>query len=65
MIVNSNVMLNNTVSIAKKQLEAHVKQGAKSNLNIFEVARLMDMIRQQNDQKNEGEQSVFFGFSHN
>lgn len=38
-------MLNNTIKIAQLKLQKHQELGAKSELNIFEVAKLMDSIR--------------------
>jgi hypothetical protein len=38
-------MNNNTVKIAKYKLTQHRLKGTESNLNIFEVARLMDAIK--------------------
>ncbi|MEX2485159.1 MAG: hypothetical protein WED10_11385 [Brumimicrobium sp.] len=65
MIVNTNVVVKSTVNLAKKQLEVHAKQGSKSNLSIYEVARLMDTIRHQNNQNNVGKDNTIFNFSHN
>lgn len=42
---NQHTMNNNTVKIAKYKLTQHRIKGTESNLNIFEVARLMDAIK--------------------
>ncbi|PHR46799.1 MAG: hypothetical protein COA32_09975 [Fluviicola sp.] len=65
MISNTNVMLNNTVELAKKQLEAHVQRGANSTLSVYEVARLMDTIRFQKGAKKFGGEPQIVGFSNN
>jgi hypothetical protein len=65
MISNTNVMLNNTVELAKKQLEAHVQRGANSTLSVYEVARLMDTIRFQEGVKKFGGEPQIVGFSNN
>jgi len=38
-------MINNAVKTAKFKLSQHKIQGEKSNLSIFQVARLMDTIK--------------------
>lgn len=65
MISNTNVMLNNTVELAKKQLEAHIQRGANSTLSVYEVARLMDTIRFQEGVKKFGDEPQIVGFSNN
>ena len=65
MISNTNVMLNNTVELAKKQLEAHIQRGANSTLSVYEVARLMDTIRFQEGVKKFGDDPQIVGFSNN
>ena len=65
MNINSTLMINNTVKLAKKQLEMHEQQGPNSPLSIYEVARLMDTINGYNEIKEINENSIFFGFSHN
>lgn len=37
-------MINNTINVAKVQLERHRALGQRSNLSIFEVAALMDVV---------------------
>lgn len=59
-------MITNTLTLAKKQLEMHAKQGANSPLTIFEVARLLDMIRSTADHTEIAQQNnVVIGFSDN
>jgi hypothetical protein len=59
-------MITNTVSLAKKQLEMHAQQGANSPLTIFEVARLLDMVRSTADNNEIAHQNnVIIGFSDN
>lgn len=65
MILNNNVMISNTVTLAKKQLEHHASQGAKSQLSIYEVAELMDTVKGYAEIKKSNEQSIFFSFSQN
>ena len=58
-------MLNNTVELAKKQLEAHIQRGANSTLSVYEVARLMDTIRFLEGTKKFGNEPQIVGFSNN
>lgn len=59
-------MITSTVSLAKKQLEKHAQQGANSPLTIFEVARLLDMVRSTADNNEIAHQNnVIIGFSDN
>jgi hypothetical protein len=58
-------MITNTVTLAKKQLENHAKQGSKSRLSVFEVARLMDTIRFGHEIEKLGNHPIFFGYSEN
>jgi hypothetical protein len=37
-------MINNTVTVAEYKITEHVQKGTESNLSIFEVAQLMDVI---------------------
>ncbi len=65
MMTHTNFMINNAVSHAKKQLEAHAQRGSKSTLSIYEVAKLMDVVRQEPQPKKSADESIFFGFSEN
>lgn len=38
-------MINNSVKLAQYKLSQHRVQGTKSKLNIFEVAQLMDALK--------------------
>ena len=59
-------MITNTVTLAKKQLEMHAQQGSNSPLTIFEVARLLDMVRSTTDNKEIANQNnMVVGFSIN
>ena len=61
-----NTMITNTVTLAKKQLEMHAQQGSNSPLTIFEVARLLDMVRSTTDNKEIANQNnMVVGFSIN
>lgn len=63
---NMNPMITNTVTLAKKQLEMHAQQGANSPLTVFEVARLLDMVRSTADNTEIAHQNnVVVGFSEN
>lgn len=43
--INTNDMKFSRLSLAKKKLEIHSKEGCKSRLSILEVARLHDIIK--------------------
>jgi hypothetical protein len=59
-------MISNTVTLAKKQLEMHAQQGQNSPLTVFEVARLLDMVRSTTDNSEIAHQNnMFIGFSDN
>lgn len=53
-------MINNTIKLAQYKLSQHRLQGTKSKLNIFEVARLMDDIKQAEKMKNQKEYNSIF-----
>lgn len=65
MIAHTNFMIDNAVSHAKKQLEVHAEKGAESTLNIIEVAKLMDIVRNEPQPKKLENESIFFRFSEN
>jgi hypothetical protein len=52
-------MINNTVKLAQYKLSQHRVQGTKSKLNIFEVAQLMDSIKNAEQMKNIPSNSIF------
>ena len=58
-------MVNNAVKTAEYKLSQHRLQGTKSKLNIFEVAHLMDALRQSNQQKNTKTTPIFYSVSMN
>ena len=65
MILKANTMINNTVKAAQYKLSQHRLQGTKSKLNIFEVAHLMDSIRQSEQIQNTKNVSIFHSVSLN
>jgi hypothetical protein len=58
-------MINNAVNIAKYKLKLHHEKGAQSDLSIFEVAALMDVLRAGDSPKEITKTPIFFGFSYN
>lgn len=56
-------MMNNRIKSAKYKLDQHRVKGAKSNLSIFEVARLMDTIKTGEEINNAGNNSIFFSLN--
>lgn len=58
-------MITNTITLAKKQLENHLKKGSDSRLSVFEVARLMDVVKFGNNTETAGADPILFGFSMN
>ncbi len=58
-------MINNTVKAAQYKLSQHRVQGTKSKLNIFEVAHLMDAVRQSEQIQNKKNVSIFHSVSLN
>jgi hypothetical protein len=60
-----NMMMNCSVNMAKKQLEEHEARGNKTNLSIFEVANLKDMINNHREFASKDTRTVFFNFSNN
>lgn len=65
MITKQKIMVNNAVKTAEYKLSQHRLQGTKSKLNIFEVAHLMDALRQSNQQKNKETTPIFYSVSMN
>lgn len=60
-----NMMMNYTVTMAKKQLEEHNLKGSKSNLSVFDVANLKDTINGYQEFAARDNRTVFFNFSTN
>lgn len=58
-------MINNSVKLAQYKLSQHRLQGTKSKLNIFEVAQLMDAIKNADQNKNTQMSSVFYSIHPN
>jgi hypothetical protein len=52
-------MINNTIKFAEHKLNQHRLQGASSTLNIFEVAQLMDTIKNADQAKYFKRHSIF------
>ena len=59
------VMINNSINMAKYQLNLHQELGSNSSLSIFEVAHLMDVLRVGESVKENNTQPIFFNFSIN
>jgi len=59
------IMINNAVNVAKYKLKLHQEKGPQSDLSIFEVAALMDVLRAGDAPKEITKAPIFFGFSYN
>ena len=58
-------MINNAISLAQYKLKIHFDKGQESELNILEVASLMDIIHFGPVEAEVKSESVFFQFSLN
>lgn len=58
-------MINNAVSLAQYKLKLHFDKGQESELNILEVASLMDIIHFGPVEVEVGTMPIFFQFSMN
>lgn len=56
-------MINNKIQLAKYQLSQHKIQGVNSQLSIFEVAKLMDMVRIGDSGSASKSKSIFFSLN--
>jgi hypothetical protein len=56
-------MINNKVKSAKFKLSQHRSQGSKSQLNIFQVAKLMDTIKRGEDSTENSSANIFFSLN--
>lgn len=65
MILTEKRVEMNRVNVAKRKLEMHYAKGVKSELSIFEVANLMDLIANKAEVEQIERRSIFFGFSKN
>lgn len=65
MILTKKTAKMNKVNVAKKKLENHYSKGVKSELSIFEVANLMDLVNNRVKIEEEERTSIFFSFSKN
>ena len=63
-LIESN-MIKNKLTLAKQKLEAHYQLGMKSELSIFEVANLKDLVLEGESVKDPQKSSIFFSFSAN
>lgn len=53
-------MISNSVKLAQYKLSQHRIQGTKSKLDIIEVARLMDAIKNADQMKGATNKSIFY-----
>lgn len=65
MNVTQKDMINNSIKIAQFKLSQHKLQGVKSNLDIFQVAQLMDTIKYGDSVKRPQNSSIFYNISAN
>lgn len=56
-------MVQNAVKQAKYKLAQHRVQGQSSSLSIFQVARLMDTIKNGEGREQESQDSIFFSLN--
>ena len=56
-------MINNRIKTAKFKLNQHRNLGEKSSLTIFQVAQLMDAVRNGEQLNDNNQQSVFFSWN--
>lgn len=63
--MNRYVIALNRIKIAQEELEKHSDKGVDSKLSIFEVARLMDIVRKYPERKVDHEVLFTCGFSKN
>ena len=60
----TNLFMNNSsIKSAKYKLSQHRVQGENSTLNIFQVAKLMDTVRNANDDNHSESTSIFFSLN--
>jgi hypothetical protein len=53
-------MINNSIKLAYYKLNRHKELGIQSNLNVFEVAELMDTIKRGDAIKNQQALPIFY-----
>jgi len=56
-------MINNTVKRAKFKLSQHKVMGENSSLSIFQVAKLMDMVKNGEQQPQSESKTLFFSLN--
>lgn len=61
-LINMNI-IENSIKTAKYKLSLHKQQGANSNLSIFQVAQLMDRVKEGESLESRADSSI--GFSLN
>lgn len=57
------VMINNRIKQAKYQLSQHRTAGTNSRLSVFEVAKLMDTVKNGDDSNQFKSHSLFFSLN--
>jgi hypothetical protein len=58
-------MINNSIRLAEYKLTQHKEQGLRSSMDIFEVAHLMDMLKNFPTIKNPQSKTIFYDISAN
>lgn len=61
-LVNFN-MISSKIKSAKFKLSQHKVQGEKSDLSVYQVARLMDMIKSEPNDSEGGVSNIFFSYN--
>ena len=56
-------MINNSIKNAKFKLSQHKIQGQETSLSIFQVAKLMDMVKSGEGREQSSNDSVFFSLN--
>jgi len=56
-------MINNRIKAAKFKLEQHRVRGAKSQLSVHQVAKLMDTVRLGEEMEGSGQSTIFFNWN--
>ena len=59
------IMINNSIKLAYYKLSKHKQLGVQSNMNIFEVADLMDTIIKANSIKSQTSTPIFYNINAN
>jgi hypothetical protein len=56
-------MINNRIKTAKFKLSQHKLQGEKSELSVFEVARLMDTVKWGEEMNKDRSENILFSLN--